>query len=130
MAGYIDIPDPELSPAGKEPFLGLHEFVVLSRSTIGTWEPAPDPLKKGLRPSLYSQKGMGGYGESTSHSSSYINEMGNFDTRAYDENRPWCLFNVMMIEWKGRVAYRLAIGRIHVDAFLYADSIRKEITLE
>ena len=127
LGGYIDIP---VSPGGKEPFLGLHEFVALSRSTIGTWEPAPDPLKMGHRPNLYSQKGMGTHGESTSHSSSYINEKGNFDTRAYDEKRPWCLFNVMMIEFKGRVAYRLAIGRIHVDAFLFADSVRKEISLE
>jgi hypothetical protein len=46
------------------------------------------------------------------------------------KSRPWCLFNVMMIQLKGSVAYRSAIGRIHVDAFLYANAVEKVVTLE
>ena len=28
------------------------------------------------------------------------------------------MFNVLMLEWVGEVAYRVAVGRLHVDAVL------------
>jgi hypothetical protein len=132
--GYIDILDPKLQPAGENLKNGIvpgfHEFIVLSRSTIGGFEPAPDPLEKRPRPTLYSLQEMESRVDPRLHSSDYTNEKGCFDTRAYDVKRPWCLFNVMMIQWKGDIAYRSAIGRIHVDAFLYANAAEKMITLE
>jgi hypothetical protein len=132
--GYIDIPDPKKQPTGENLkngiVPGLNEFVVLSRSTISGFEPAPDPLDKRPRPTLYSQQDMESRVDPRLHASKYTNGKGCFDTRAYDVNRPWCLFNVMMIRREGDVVYRSAIGRIHVDAFLYANAMEKVITLE
>jgi hypothetical protein len=132
--GYIDIPDPKKQPTGENLkngiVPGLNEFVVLSRSTISGFEPAPDPLDKRPRPTLYSQQDMESRVDPRLHASKYTNGKGCFDTRAYDVNQPWCLFNVMMIRREGDVVYRSAIGRIHVDAFLYANATEKVITLE
>jgi hypothetical protein len=59
-----------------------------------------------------------------------VSENGHFDTEMYDEARPWCMFNFMLIECMGRIAYRVAIGRIHVDAFLASVPEEKVIDLE
>ena len=42
---------------------------------------------------------------------------------------PWCLLNVMLIEWKGDWAERLAIGLIHEDAWGSARPVKKHIML-
>ena len=130
IAGYIDIPDPASLPGGTSALSGRHEFVALSRSTIGEFEPGPDKLEKGQPPILKRPQVWGGRETRPLSPSTYINDKGHFDSRVYSEKRLWCLFNVMMIEWKGNVAYRLAIGRIHVDAFLYAEPLKKVVHLE
>ncbi|TLD15541.1 uncharacterized protein PgNI_02539 [Pyricularia grisea] len=62
-----------------------------------------------------------------------IDEMAQFDTRLYDPSTPWGLFNVMMIQWRngegGQVAERVAVGRIHVAAFMDAWPVDKNIVL-
>ncbi|KAI9763925.1 MAG: hypothetical protein M1839_006118 [Geoglossum umbratile] len=40
-----------------------------------------------------------------------------FDDRYYYYKKPWCLYNVLLIRWQDGVAYRLGVGRIHIDAF-------------
>ncbi|KAH8725007.1 hypothetical protein GQ44DRAFT_707634 [Phaeosphaeriaceae sp. PMI808] len=52
-----------------------------------------------------------------------------FDTEKYLGSYPWRLFNVMMIEWRGTVAQRVSVGRVHIGAFLSANPIRKHIHL-
>lgn len=42
---------------------------------------------------------------------------------------PWCLLNIMLIEWKGDRAERLAIGLIHEDAWSNAVPTKKHIIL-
>ncbi|MCJ1326846.1 hypothetical protein MMC10_003512 [Thelotrema lepadinum] len=58
-----------------------------------------------------------------------------FDSRIYDKNKYWCLYNVLLIRWNrdrwlssADTAERIGIGKVHVDAF---DKIakRKEIVL-
>ena len=61
---------------------------------------------------------------------SELDETAHFDTRLYDATMPWGLFNVMMIERIDGVAYRLAIGRIHVAAFMEARPVEREIFLQ
>jgi hypothetical protein len=56
--------------------------------------------------------------------------MGHFDTRLYDATTPWGLFNVMMIHSAEGVSQRVAIGRIHVAAFMEAEPTYREIVLE
>jgi hypothetical protein len=49
----------------------------------------------------------------------------------YDDRKPYCLFNVMMIAWDARdVVSRVAIGKVHIDAFMGAGITDKVINLE
>lgn len=50
------------------------------------------------------------------------NEIGPEDAFEFDEARfwidsPWCVYNVMMIEVKEAISYRIGIGKVHIDAF-------------
>ena len=53
--------------------------------------------------------------------------MGNFDTELYPVERPWCMFNVMMLEEAAEPNQgcfeRDTVGRIHVDAFLASSDV-------
>ena len=40
-----------------------------------------------------------------------------FDPRYYSKQKPWPLYEVLLIERQGDVAYRIGIGYVHVDAF-------------
>jgi hypothetical protein len=51
-----------------------------------------------------------------------------FDYRWY-EPKPWCTYNVMMVEWVHNIAYRLGLGKCHVDGFHQGNPQRKIITL-
>lgn len=134
---YIDIPSP--SAGGREIELGLRKFVVLSRSTVdGRYEPGPDVLEQrrlkelgvvlsvGEAPSLRTYEAT----ESFRPKCGVLNVQGCFDAKIYDENRPWCMFNVMMIDTVDGVSYRDAIGRIHVDAILASKPFEDVIDLE
>ena len=52
-----------------------------------------------------------------------------FDQQRYDAEKPWCVYNIMLVEWKGEVAYRLGVGRMHIDAWAQANPKRKQIVL-
>jgi hypothetical protein len=43
-----------------------------------------------------------------------------FDPNRFDAGKKWCVYNVMLVEWIYGVAYRLGIGRVHLDAFFEA----------
>jgi hypothetical protein len=115
MAGYIDVPNFET----RKIQLGEYEFAALSRSTVdGVYEPEPDALmNRRLRrlrylPRILTDQTMERCPEE------HRVEKGNFDRRVYDENRPWCMFNVLMIKQVEEVSFRVAVGRVHVDAVL------------
>lgn len=52
-----------------------------------------------------------------------------FDHRRYNRHKPWPLYNVMMIRRDIGVASRIALGTMHVTAFLQAKPVLKVITL-
>ena len=52
-----------------------------------------------------------------------------FDHRRYNRCKSWPLYNVMMIDWDKGVASRVALGTMHVTAFVQAKPTRKVITL-
>ena len=52
-----------------------------------------------------------------------------FDHRRYNMCKPWPLYNVMMIGWDNGVAFRIAVGTLHVTAFLQAKPVKRLITL-
>jgi hypothetical protein len=50
--------------------------------------------------------------------------------RCYDFNKHWCLYDVLVIRWRGEIAERIGVGRCHVDAFWRCKPERKEILLQ
>lgn len=52
-----------------------------------------------------------------------------FHSGLYDSKKFRALWNVMMIEWKDSIAYRLAIGQVHTDALWEAKPQRKTVVL-
>jgi Heterokaryon incompatibility protein (HET) len=140
--GYIDTPGPEFVESDFRAKLGTkQDFVVLSRASLDPWtkEP-PGPLptlglesESGLGGEMARGDGPGkgkGAGAFKEMEGGRIEEMSKFDIKAYDQTKPWCLFNVMMIrEYEGRLALRVAIGRIHVDAFIRAQPVIKTVVL-
>jgi hypothetical protein len=52
-----------------------------------------------------------------------------YDHSRYNQNKPWPLYNVMLIERKGNLAFRVATGIVHVTAFLEAGPVEKLIIL-
>lgn len=57
------------------------------------------------------------------------NDSSACDQRRFDTEKPWCLYNVMLVEWIGEVAYRLGVGTVHIDAWARAKPRRTVITL-
>lgn len=53
----------------------------------------------------------------------------DFDTSRYNVTKPWCLYNIMLIETRNEVSYRVGLGRVHVDAFLEATPTYREVLL-
>ncbi|KAL2049735.1 hypothetical protein ABVK25_009958 [Lepraria finkii] len=51
------------------------------------------------------------------------------DQRRFDVSKPWCLYNVMLVEWEAQVAYRMGLGTVHIDAWAQAKPREKIITL-
>jgi hypothetical protein len=66
-------------------------------------------------------------GEGSEGVESELDETAYFDTRLYDATMPWAC---LMIERQNGVAYRVAVGRIHVAAFMEAEPVEREIVLE
>lgn len=52
----------------------------------------------------------------------------DFDDEAFEEG-PWKMLNVMLIKWVGEHAERVAIARIHEDAWVAQGPVKKEIVL-
>lgn len=40
-----------------------------------------------------------------------------FDRDRYDWQVPWCLYNILMVEWQDGIVYRTGVGTIHIHAF-------------
>ena len=120
LAGVINVPAQLV-----ETLKGEHqELVCLSRRRYNQLDDGPCPEGpedefKSIphRVTLYPYK----------NSSEAIND--DFDQRRYNRYKPWPLYNVMMIGWDNGVATRIAVGVLHVTAFVQAKPIRKLITL-
>jgi hypothetical protein len=140
--GAINIPDQKkFSKAQQNTFTwneNFHEFIVLSRASIN------DDPRVGLDEvsgENMSQDGIEKIITSTrqffvdpSHdaklTTSFTDPVGSFDTRVYDAKIPYCLYNVLMIERGGDVAFRVAVGRLHIVAFAQALPAQEHIRLE
>jgi hypothetical protein len=52
-----------------------------------------------------------------------------FNSIVYDDKIPWAFYNVMLVRWDCGRAYRVALGKIHITAFLKAETMEKLIRL-
>ena len=52
-----------------------------------------------------------------------------FDEQRFDSSKLWCLYNIMLVELKEGVAYRIGVGTIHIDAWARAKPEKKAVTL-
>ncbi|KAI4190017.1 MAG: hypothetical protein L6R41_001072 [Letrouitia leprolyta] len=57
------------------------------------------------------------------------NDSSGCDQRCFDTKKPWCLYNVMLVEWVGEVAYRVGVGTVHIDAWARARPRKRVIEL-
>jgi hypothetical protein len=133
-AGYVYVEDPDKMGAEQRArFTGRREFIVLSRASVN---PNPrvgqDFLHEDLGASSASM-GMPQMFSSGLHSEDpnyCLDRLAYFDKSVYYTTNPWCLFNVMMIERRGKIAYRVTVGRVHVGAFMFENPSEQEIWLE
>ena len=127
---------------------GKHEFILLSRTAIGRYgywkdqdppnESFPNDFEERHR---YPDENDSSNEEGCNDPPVNIESFGSnlhpehlvpgygFDKRCFDEHKPWCMYNVMMIEKKDGVAYRLGLGSVHIDAFFAASPKWKHIVL-
>ena len=120
VAGRIHVPAQFVGTLKGE----HQEFVCLSRRRYNQQDhgPAPQSPEDGFkdvpdRVTLYP------------YDSSIEAIEAEFDHRRYNRYKPWPLYNVMMIERDNGVASRIALGVMHVTAFVQAKPITKLITL-
>ena len=97
---------------------GLYSFIKLSRTTLTHTE--EDPAWDEESHSFLGQPG----GDAINPDLADDNSFGRgtvkrewFDPLIYNETMCWPMYNVLMIEWKGQIASRIGVGKIHVTPF-------------
>lgn len=126
LAGTVRVPGPIASDLAK----GRHEFILLSRTRLDNKKLyEQDPLKI-EKQSLanWSLDHIPPKIEDDTASDSSQPEFA-FDHTRYDAEKLFCVYNVMLVEWKEGVAYRLGLGWVHIDAFHQAFPEKKLIVL-
>ncbi|KAL9584819.1 MAG: hypothetical protein Q9212_001886 [Teloschistes hypoglaucus] len=51
------------------------------------------------------------------------------DPRRFDLTKSWCLYNIMFVEWKEGAAYRIKVGKMHIDAWAQANPKTRTVVL-
>jgi hypothetical protein len=101
---------------------GTYEFVALSRS-LRRQEPATHN-RRATNPTVHPMGTPIWDGERFV----WDEVVADFDETVFDEG-PWKMINVMLIKWTGEHAERIAIARIHEDAWVAKGPVRKDIVL-
>ncbi|KAF2830819.1 hypothetical protein CC86DRAFT_284437 [Ophiobolus disseminans] len=101
---------------------GTYEFVALSRN-LRRSEPAPHS-RRAANPTIHPMGTPIWDGERFV----WDEVVSDFDMNVFEEG-PWKMINVMLIKWVGEHAERIAIARIHEDAWLAKKPVRKDVVL-
>ncbi|MCJ1229516.1 hypothetical protein MMC12_006183 [Toensbergia leucococca] len=102
---------------------GTHEFVRLSRTGQDLLAENPPAPYQDFEDVPKSRQSFPDQVQNISQIHTGVN------WQRYNLKKPWCLFNVMMIQRQEEVAYRVGVGKIHVDAFMQAKPEQKVILL-
>ena len=122
---------------------GMYELIVLSRTCLpGQWTrtrgPPLDPVPKPQPRDDIADAGRSGpmwtefdafRRTMSSFAQSRFLKTDLFDILCYSAFKPWPLYNVMVIKRIGNVAYRVAVGKVHIDAIWAAKPVRRFICL-
>lgn len=124
IAGYVLVPGDIFATLSSE---GHYEVVMISRaknfSQKDRGEGNPDLLVDSEATTLEKTHFPNAPDINTSR-----NGYG-FDEQRFDSNKPWCLYNIMVVQVKEGVAYRVGVGTIHIDAWAQAKPKKKTIVL-
>ncbi|OCK93463.1 HET-domain-containing protein [Cenococcum geophilum 1.58] len=118
--------DLELSTVGVS-WPMLCYFVKLSQTTIGGTTDGEDPYAflgedwSEISPGP-SKGALGRPDENNKRNADKVRNFFNYDQ--YDCTRKWCVYNVLMVTWKDNVAFRIGVGKVHVDAFDTSKSLK------
>jgi hypothetical protein len=118
--------DLELSTVGVS-WPMLCSFVKLSQTTIGGTADDEDPMAylgedwSELSPGP-SKGALGRPDENNKRNADTVRNFFNYDE--YDCTRKWCVYNVLMVTWRDNVAFRIGVGKMHVDAFDTSKSLK------
>jgi hypothetical protein len=113
----MDFEDSISTPSSTGPY----EFVLVSRNR------RRDPATHTRRPTIPT---IHPPGTPIWDGKSFVwdQEVIDFDPEVYEEG-PWKVLNVLLIKWVGEHAERVAVARIHEDAWLQRNPIKKDIVL-
>lgn len=126
LAGTVRIPGPVAIHLLK----GSHEFILLSRTRLDEKNLYDeDPLKVDRKRFANWSQEHTPFEVQDDAPSDIWGPKYAFDHTRYDAEKFFCVYNVMLVEWKEGVAYRLGLGWVHIDAFHQAFPERKSITL-
>ena len=124
IAGYVLIPGDVATKLSSEAY---YEVVMISRARLFSQkdrgEGNPDLLVDSEATTLEKTHFPDAPDLSTS-TTGY-----GFDEQRFDSNKLWCLYNIMLVEWKDGVAYRVGVGTMHIDAWAQAKPEKKIIVL-
>lgn len=126
LAGTVHIPGSMASSLSK----GSHEFILLSRTRLDQKNLYDeDPLKIDKKRFANWSREHTPFEVEDDAPSDVWGPKYAFDHTKYDAEKFFCVYNVMLVEWKESVAYRLGLGWVHIDAFHQALPEKKFITL-
>jgi len=134
VVGAVHVPRPiavTLTP-------GEHGFILLSRTRLFS-DPTPEDELPSIQEELSSRAtsaldDSSGIDDDDDVDEEDDEELGpldqvEIDTSSFNIRKPWCLYNVMLIESQQGVSRRLGLGRMHIDAFAQASPVWKDIEL-
>ncbi|MCJ1248404.1 hypothetical protein MMC30_005621 [Trapelia coarctata] len=107
---------------------GQHEFLTLSRTTLSHSQKDPSWDASTKTFPYPSQEGTQPVPVETEPNYWLQKSMRYFDHSVFDAYKVWPLYNVLLVERRDGIVYRLGLGKIHIDAF---DPVaeRKDIVL-
>ena len=131
LAGYIKVPGEVFirfrDDIANETFVpNGYEFVMISRGKIfqqkDRGEGNPDLLVDSeaitMEKTHFPDRPADSFSESC-----------GFDQQRFDATKPWCIYNIMLVEFIDGVAYRLGVGIMHIDSWARANPKKKIIEL-
>ncbi|KAI9868919.1 MAG: hypothetical protein M1813_002741 [Trichoglossum hirsutum] len=138
LGGYVDVPSQQF--AGIDPSKYQYDLVALSRTKRA--DPAEYGSNKDYKtkpsPERVLPEGCTIDNDRTAEKLFFPDEpppdFGNdeldwLDRRHFDVNKPYNSYNILFVEWREGVAFRLGIGLYHIDSWAQAEPVRKVVIL-